>query len=142
MTQKTLNNNIEETYVSFEVAKLLKQKGFDVNNTLTYYGNDSSDATGTLYQKPGAGAYTFESLKGVLAPTQSIALEWLRVNFNIILESMLFTHALKDSLSYRWRIWIRPEAGKNCSNKIAEAYFKTPQEALEAGLLYTLKNLI
>lgn len=73
---------ITEDYVSFETAKLLKEKGFDVN-CYTHYSSDGQNVYYN-YQTPS---------DGINMPTLQMAMKWLRETYNIIL-------------------WVEPHEGK------------------------------
>lgn len=62
--------NIQEDYVSFEVAKLLKEKGFD-QNCATYY------LDGQVWRHYH-GEVIPKSKQIYAAPTQAVAIKWLR----------------------------------------------------------------
>lgn len=106
-----MNNNIQEAYCSFEVSKLLKEKGFDVKQLRTYHREGET----------------------VLCPTHALAIEWIRVNFGIHINSVWLASAKFCG-----------EITKVKSNMELHAVrgYDLPQEATEAALLYTLKNLI
>lgn len=59
--------NITEDYVSFETAKLLKEKGFDVN-CYTHYSSDGQNVYYN-YRTPS---------DGINMPTLQMAMKWLR----------------------------------------------------------------
>lgn len=97
----TINNNISEDYVSFEVAKLLKEKGFDIP-TETYYhasnvlGTKESFELHILDNKLKAN-YNFPSYCGLyLRPTLTEALEWIKDNFKLSVDKD--DSAIKDTL--------------------------------------------
>ena len=65
---------ITEDYVSFETAKLLKEKGFDEFTTMVYNQNEDFMPNGTIVD-----AYqTFYS-----APTLQTAMKWLRETYKL-----------------------------------------------------------
>ena len=75
---------IQEDYVSFETAKLLKEKGFEYNPDESYW---LIDANNTLYWISSIGAYDYvdtptESFQrpknGYRLITQAMAMQWLR----------------------------------------------------------------
>lgn len=68
---------ITETYVSFEVAKLLKEKGFD-EECYTFYEYDSGD----FYREERFPCCNSHS-DDYAAPTQQRAMKWLREKYNI-----------------------------------------------------------
>ena len=78
---------MNEEYVSIEVAKLLNEKGFDIN-TGTFYGKD-----GCLYRGSLAfHHYIRKEFGSFPAPPLHIAQKWLREAKNIhIIKTDLFT---------------------------------------------------
>ena len=133
-----MNNNIKETYCTFEISKLLKEKGFECK---TYYGYDSKGlivqhSTFLSYSPGEPEIFAEDYLQSWLyqMPTQAVAIEWVRVNYNL----HIYSNYLDDILLYGFTILNI----KNNEEMYEKFKFNTPQEALEAGLLYTLKNLI
>lgn len=131
---------IQEDYVSFEVAKLLKEKGFD-EATNRYY-NAQYDEIRTVSDTFMTHWNNEEHMKrlmmeGALAiPTLQMACRWLRDVHNI-------------------HIGINPISGKGYNATIYDVadfddygiisdteFFFHPEEAVEAALKYTLENLI
>lgn len=123
---------IEEQYVSFETAKLAKEKGFDIP---TRYGfserrslvrvdtSDNWNQDKELYSRP----------------TQSLLARWLREKHNMCIE------ILSTAYGFIWFI-SNTDSGtcRYCSNDIgpfeAEAY-NTYEKAMENGLQYALNLL-
>ena len=69
---------IEEQFVSFETAKLLKEAGFDVP-TSTHYSN-----SGEVWQSSAPeDCNDDKSCKACSRPTQALAARWLREAHNI-----------------------------------------------------------
>lgn len=77
---------ITEDYVSFEVAKLLKDKGFD-----EYTFSDYSEE-GVI----GFNEVETRIAKGYQRPTLQMAMKWLRIEHNIHIEP----HIVKTKCSY------------------------------------------
>ena len=77
---------ITEDYVSFEVAKLLKEKGFD-----EYTFSDYSEE-GVI----GFNEVETRIAKGYQRPTLQMAMKWLRLEHNIHIEP----HIVKTKCSY------------------------------------------
>lgn len=125
-----MNNKIELTYVTFEQAKWLKEKGFDILNCKSGYHGDFGSLEGDLYLF--LGTYTF--LDDVLIrnncewkiqrPEQWQVIEWLRVNHGIWISAL----ECNDKSGFYWRIL--EESGHS------SATFKTPQEAYSAAFNY------
>lgn len=85
---------IEESYVSLETAKLLKEVGFREHSRCMYY--EEKDGSYKLY-KCLIGDYdvsTDKSYEGdlygerYLAPTQALAARWLREVYNVAIYSL------------------------------------------------------
>ncbi len=71
---------ITEDYVSFETAKLLKEKGFD-EGCRAHYGNAGSFS----YEKYEVEASGCEMHNAILAPTLQMAMKWLREVHRIVI---------------------------------------------------------
>ena len=122
---------ITEDYVSFETAKLLKEKGFDV------YGDGSYDSGIEIYKeyspfgklnscttsKPHREAYA--------APTLQMAMKWLREVHKL---HIVVFHYDNSAFPYIWYIF----AHNGDKPHKANSY----EEACEAGIKYCLENLI
>ena len=130
---------ITEDYVSFETAKLLREKGFK-EPTLAYaYGNDMvayySQPRVTDDFKVEAGRYPL--------PTLQMAMKWLRIKHNLYV-----TPVLASSGKYgRWEADIYycdgEYSGINATRNACEHIFgETPEETCETALKYCLENLI
>jgi len=118
---------LTEDHVSFEVAKLLKEKGFN-EYTATVYNQNGS------FMPNGAIEDTYQTFYS--APTLQMAMKWLREVHNIFIEISV-DEILKDE-GYQWALYynstkeIRPYSGWG------DSY----EEACEAAIQYVLKNLI
>lgn len=150
-----MNNNIQEDYCSFEVSKLLKEKGFDVSSTWYFLIKDSCKGVfgklniGERRVNMGAEVDMILIKNGNYAyqPTHSLAIKWIRENFGIHIKLDWFTDEEK---SIDWDFSIQKigtdidERGNSeyLRDYDVETGFNTPEEATEAALLYTLKNLI
>ena len=69
---------IKERYCSYEVSKLLKEKGFDVPCSKAYM-NDS------MVTKSSVQLIDFNSKGYVSAPTHQMAMDWLRIKHGILI---------------------------------------------------------
>ena len=123
---------ITEDYVSCNIAKLLKEKGFDENCAALYHLR-----TGEIIQQ-GVG-YVFNNSQWenfVSAPTLQMAMKWLEEKYGIF--CVIRRHGNKDDgFTYSW----------NCEGKRGLSVgnggeFKTAEEAREACIKYCLENLI
>ena len=140
------------TPVSFELAKLLKEKEFDENcsDYYTQTGNLNSDGWGDIIYEQGFGSgepdrmlrFNYSDFNKnqketcFLCPTIAEVVMWLYekheiwtvVNVNIM-GSWYFEHFdLKEK--------------RNAQFKPTDTHYDSPTEAYEAAIKYTLKNLL
>ena len=139
---------ITEDYVSFETAKLLKEKGFDWecrafwkewNGKITLCHCSSAHAFEFCYNSMLEN-YNDEEETNIAAPTLQMAMKWLREIHN--LEIYPYHN---NSTIYNSKWWFEIieypnsvaeyESGKN-------EEFDTYEEACEAAIKYCLENLI
>ena len=147
--------NIQEDYVSFEVAKLLKEKGLDEKCQKVYMHNGQllwaqifmegesfvdnkcielvANYNNWITYTQGEYAY--------LCPTIQMAMKWLREVHNINIEIFVIKNFDKKICEYTYTImdlnFPGSDDGIDCCNK-----YKTYEEACEAAIKYCLENLI
>ena len=124
-------NTITEDYVSYEVAKLLKEKGF---NEFCDTGWDNN-----LYDKAIARnfSYGFDKKETWISrPTLQMACKWLREIHKIDIE--IFVTYKNKIPHYQWRI----DCLNNQDTIVETPCCNTYEEAVEAALKYVLENLI
>ena len=120
----------KEDYVSFKVAKLLKEKGFDERTIYHYITGD------TLQHNIAYNQYKNSEMENAYsAPTHQMARRWLREThrIDIIIE---ISHPSDNDRKYYCMIW----DGNN--NSYILDLFNSYEEAVEAALEYCLENLI
>ena len=125
--------NITEDYVSFEVAKLLKEKGFD---TFKSYGWDEE-----LFDKehPRNFSLGFDSKEHwISCPTHQMAMKWLREVYGLHIWVEYSRFDFNKEYPYLWNIVETIINGVYWGG----TYHKSHEEAVEAALKYSLKNLI
>lgn len=122
---------INEDYVSFEVAKLLKEKGFN-EPIWTRYEDDNEVIFGYKYD------WNNSPMGQTSAPTHQMALKWLRE-----------VHSLCICIYYLWPCGYEIDLyriGKDTPisefEAIREYGYDTYEDAVEAALKYVLENLI
>ena len=124
---------ITEDYVSFEIAKLLKEKGFDKKYPLIpCYKEDNGefiDIPTTL----DTINYCF-----IPAPTLQMAMKWLRLNHQIF---------IRPNTSFLYPIKWYSEIfcyGDNLKTQqdVKTEYYDSPEEACEDSIKYCLEHLI
>lgn len=123
---------IIEDYVSFEIAKLLKEKGFNWDCK-----------TKKFYPEPD---YDQESPNGVSAPTLQMAVKWLRDVHHITIAIIPLSFTLKGSENFICNNWVF-NLWENGNPTVSEFYgnqtaYSTYEEAAEAAIKYCLENLI
>ena len=139
---------LTEDYVSFEVAKLLKEKGFpqkyDIYHSMIYNEEDYEDeyevqrmVLNTRLIKAGTlSSYPI----GVpepkcYCPTLQMARKWLRKTYGIDIIIEISNPSVKDR-KYYCMIW-----DENNNSYILDL-FNSYEEAVEVSLKYCLENLV
>ena len=127
---------IEEAYVSFETAKLLKEKGFD-EPCEGFYVN-SGVLSHTLSNTNNSKWDEDKSTIGYIsAPTQQMAMKWLREVHNINIDIV----SIWNQIRWEYQIFIITPTTAKCPY-VDDTLYMGYEEAVEAALKYTLKNLI
>lgn len=160
LQQKTMYTeremNIQPTYVTFEQAKLLKEKGFNklVRQHYKQYPTDNLERveriySGALYDWNSKEAQ--EGWNGIVtsAPEQWQVVEWLRVNHGIFIGLELVDNT--KEFYYQPNVWTMKDKEYHDEDMINQAkmickwkewQFNSPQEAYLAAFDYILNNLI
>ena len=127
---------IQEAYVSFEIAKLLKEKGFDENTLMVYmsYGDLCKCNRYDSIRNSNYNDITKNYFE-CTAPTHQMAMKWLREVHNI--DICVFPYQA-DYISYSYKVKIY----KNKEIYLTITDSKTYEDAVEAALKYCLQNLI
>ena len=141
---------VTEDYVSFETAKLLKEKGFD-ERCFCFYEDD-----GKLYNDMGKyfpdgmnnSEHEREFGVGIAAPSLQMAAKWLRKVQKIYIDigsSVVYVNEdgeIKfDRPNYTWDI-ICLENGETLAYSELATNYDSYEQALETAIVYSLKNLI
>lgn len=152
---------ITEDYVSFETAKLLKEKGFDELCDKKYYGDDGSGPSyirerwedgGDVSPMSNSNLDDGSKYADISTPTLQMAMKWLREVHNLCLFVIPATidktfrtgYALYPQCDSKWE-WC---ASKNDRSKatfgfdISGKYCDSYEEAVEEAIKYCLENLI
>ena len=127
---------IEESYVSFDTAKMLKEAGFDARCYVQYSDIGVQwDSTSPSNFNADDWAYS--------CPTQALAARWLREAHGI--HVVITEEAYTNGINYLWQVLIYNPLSVDCwDNKSTGMYgdngeYKTYEEALEAGLQEAIK---
>jgi len=127
--------NIEEDYVSYEVAKLLKGKGFNAkcDKCYAYFAYDDIRVLNLKYPKSA------QSLSENRYPciTLQMAMRWLREVHKICIVVYPFTHRERGTYtSDICTVTMTMEEGH------LRGVWNSYEEACEASIKYSLENLI
>ena len=127
---------IKEAYVSFETAKLLKEKGFDENTLMVYmsYGDLCKCNRYDSIRNSNYNDITKNYFE-CTAPTLQMAMKWLREVHNI--DICVFPYQT-DYISYSYKVKIY----KNKEIYLTITDSKTYEDAVEEAIKYCLENLI
>ncbi len=144
--------NIEPKYVTFEQAKLLKGKEFEVKVRPMYYFEKTIYTGSYMYNTDGVlklCSMPLVCLKSawIDAPEQWQVVEWLRVNYGI------WISVEGDSYGDYWyvkltvcseEVWedLDKRPGINSAHRKFNNEHKSPQEAYSGAFDYILKELI
>lgn len=143
---------IKEAYVSFEIAKLLKEKGFDEDIHTWYKFEDGESEFIEGYIKISNVDFVANDEDSYSAPTHQMACAWLREKhlIHVYAEHRAFFQEKKPKkLYYHWMPFVKTLP--HCQiNKIGfpkdtislDVYCNTYEEAVGAALKYALENLI
>ena len=131
----------KERYVSYDIAKLLKEKGFDwrVFNFYDEHGifSEHIGSVYTLYNwnYPTKDEYGSQYCS---APTQQMAIDWLE-EWGIIVEIGGYSVDTNGNPHYGWCV-----LNKKAQYLVlrGQYYEDSRNEAVEAALKYVLENLI
>ena len=121
---------ITEDYVSFEVAELLRESGFDVETyaSIKVFAGHSYEVNGERITPE----------KDTIIPTLQMAMKWLRKNHQIFIRPNInFLYPIR----YYCEIFCYGDNLKTQQDVTTEN-FESPEEACEAAIKYCLENLI
>ena len=116
---------IKEDHVSFEIAKLLKEKGFDEICRAAYTGGGKFITHHNYYSQGGGDE--------CVAPTHQMTIKWLREVHNINIEIRCYKNIVEAF------IMTIEDLPKCLVRGISSNKY---EETVEAALKYCLKNLI
>ena len=126
---------ITDDYVSFDTAKLLKEKGFKCDTLHYYYDKD-----GDLF---------FSALRvdacynEIVTPTLQMAMKWLREVHHYYIQVMLDSWACGDHTGYYVVIQKTDSDFEMMLQDVRErVFYDTPEEATEDAIIYIVENLI
>ena len=136
---------ITEDYVSFEIAKLLKEKGFDEGCRLHYHYDEAFDK----YFPTDESISGFEQYY-YPCPTLQMVMKWLREEQNLFIEIQCYGCEANKKAHFEYSYVISEFVktdNKICTvvgleEKKAKSRFSSYEEACEEAIKYCLEKLI
>jgi len=137
---------ITEDYVSYETAKLLKEKGFEYNLDESYW---LIDADNKMYWVSRIGAYDYVDIptesfqrpkNGYRLITQATAMKWLREVHHIFINIDYDPHEFGDKPYFT--LITNMDTCSYYSGKHLPVNRATYEEMAEAAIKYCIENLI
>ena len=141
---------ITEDYVSFETAKLLKEKGFD-EITFTWYNGKGKFCVGkNNYDDYHINSFPDRDKNKCSSPTLQMAMKWLREVHNLFIEIQCYGCEADEKAHFEYSYVISEYVKINngiCTvfgleKRKAKSRFTSYEEACEAAIKYCLENLI
>jgi hypothetical protein len=133
---------ITEDYVSFDVAKLLKEKGFDAECAYLYIDGKLVKAQGYACNWNDGETLFADYKNECSAPTLQMAMKWLRKkqNQNVTVKAYNNVARLKTIYYAEVQNLSEPTEKGFCVNGCT--FKDTYEEACESAIRYILENLI
>ena len=131
---------ITEDYVSFEIAKLLKEKGFDARCPMIYTADGELLYTDVKHHNMYAVTNKqLEYYTDIIAPSQSMAMKWLRKEHKIhiqiwILEEKGYWFNIEKIINTHYKHKSLYSTG------LEDIYFESNEQACEAAIKYCLEH--
>lgn len=144
-----MEKEITETLVSFKVAKLAKEKGFNEKSQYYYildFGSFQRNTTALKFNTSLENENIYQSIRLsgsqhhlALAPTQNLFQKWLREVHHIIVEPRFIGGLTKATAWYD--VIVYSVLLENEDKRPLELKYKTYEEALDEGLFQALNLL-
>lgn len=128
---------IEEIYVSFDTAKMLKEAGFDVPCN-SYYELEN----GEVVRKDSIGSSDYNAYEATVCsrPTQALAARWLREVHGIHVYSIQTNLPYTEPQTTKWEWgYVIDKVDDPNGESIFDMNFTSYEKALEAGLREAIK---
>lgn len=146
---------MKEDYVSFEIAKLLKEKGFPQNPNIcntayTFSGKLSNNAKSFVHNATEFDKLGIKPITYSMAPTLQMAMKWLREVHSLHIMVNCIGKVNYDPIIQRFDGKDFEVEGtvfgttRQISSKLVDVRrgFKTYENACESAIRYCLENLI
>ena len=133
-----------ECYVSLEVAKLLKEAGFDWEVNHSYPNVSALDNSCSGYMEDLSFYHNLNDGKygGLSVPTLDIAQRWLRENKDFDINVLTDFDSVKKLYYVRYVVKDGHYKTYYISNNRSYVYFNTYEEAQEAGIKKALEMIL
>ena len=137
---------IEEAYVNFETAKLLKEKGFNCSTYRAYCETNRGHQLSYDVGRTNSQWDKFNKENGIFncsAPTQQMAMRWLREVHHYYIQVMLDSWACGIHMGY-YVVIQKTDSDFEImlSDYVDNIFYQTYEEACETAIKYCLENLI
>lgn len=123
----------KETYVKFETAKHLKEKGFDWKVFYFY------DEIGRMWFEDVRCDWNHRITPEVSCPAQQMACDWLEETYGFFIE---ISRSIDLNGNYHYFYMILDKECKYASSATKDNNYSSKSDAVEAALEYCLTNLI
>ena len=142
---------VKEQYVNVDTAKLLKERGFDSNECIAVYTelipnemelfiDDNILDYGIEDYMEGTFGEEWWRQPYYLAPTQAMAMQWLREIKAIFFEARLCIGEMTDKGLYQLEIFEKTEPDEYTHKGFV--YGNTYEEACENFIIYCLEHVL
>lgn len=125
---------MKEQLVSFETAKLAKEKGFDLNSECTVgFSPTADELTAAFWRAFG------NNESSVPRPTQSLLQKWLREKHKLFVTVTIDPDQYRGLINYAAEVFDISVDREGLRILDGFTVYQTYEEALEEGLFETLK---
>ena len=141
-----------EYYVSSEVAKLLRDKGFNEETEYVFSNNGEllrlshfgiKDLTNADCNDYHTWKLPIEGVASIIsAPTLQMAMKWLREKHNLVVNPVTTSVGVRDYGEWEADIYYRDSGIDATVNACGHIYGETYEKACDAGIRYCLEHLI
>lgn len=127
---------IEESYVSRDTARMLKEAGFEANLKTTYVEEEKDE---WAFWDSGTKRSDYNYFDDTIAcPTQALAARWLREKHRIVVD-VTFIPPSVDGNQWQYFIGEMDDMVWKGDFESSDRKYSTYEEALEAGLKEAIK---
>ena len=130
---------IEESYVSFDTAKMLKEAGFEANLKTRYVEEEKDE---WAFWESGTKRSDYNYFDDTIAcPTQALAARWLREKHDTFVKMERVGSFDDKEFRFYWSYSII-SVSTACLKSISGGRYDSYEEALEEGIVQVLERII